>query len=750
MAMRYFARVLTAMILLVTFVCSISELPGCGPFFAEAVFTEKVVPPLPDYYRGRLGVLQPTFAHKYLFVAYRYLTGRPLREEELAAMSEEPESSRLYSGGGSPAVREWIEARSRIRELSPQKEILIFRSGRYMGEWRSFLNCSEDAFRTAASTLGERIKLLGVGHPGIKSWAVAQDIVFSNCSGGAAIPNAAEADLPQILKYDRAYQIAAAHFYSENYDTAAEMFRAIAADSSSQWSRIAPYLVARCLVRKATVPQKHADFDRHVLMEAEQELLAIQKDKKRAAQHAMAGRLQAFVQIRLHPLDHIRTLAERLQKPAGGSDFGQNLADYQYLMDNFNAEAGFTPESARRTNEMTDWILSLPSTDPAHSVESWRATGGLPWLLASLSQLHAGGPDAPAVMDAARKLPKDSPAFATARYHRIRLLMELLKENEARAELDELLPGFRASLPNSSLNLFLVQRLQLARSLDEFLEFAPRIPQALSWDYFPYPELEAYRRGNVPMFDRDSVQVLNSGLPLSYLHHAAQSKLQQVLRNQLICAVWTRAILIADPAVSRSLAAELERVSPDLGPDLRTWREATDAESKQFAAAMLLLHFPGMTPYLQSGVPARVKLTGIDSFRQNWWCGFNAKGELGVPIRYYYPFGFRDHRPPEPAKFPAFLTESDKAEFMLEWKKLKDLPTAPDYFGKVVLPWSAKHPGDERVPEALYLVVKSTRFGCTDSETGRYSRSAFRLLHSKYPNSPWAKSTPYWYGSSPR
>jgi|WetSurMetagenome_2_1015567.scaffolds.fasta_scaffold828404_1 hypothetical protein len=73
------------------------------------------------------------------------------------------------------------------------------------------------------------------------------------------------------------------------------------------------------------------------------------------------------------------------------------------------------------------------------------------------------------------------------------------------------------------------------------------------------------------------------------------------------------------------------------------------------------------------------------------------------------------------------------------------VPTAPDYFGKIVIPWAKKHPADSRAPEALHLTVKATRFGRTDSESGKLSREAFQLLHSKYANTEWAKKTPYWY-----
>jgi hypothetical protein len=68
------------------------------------------------------------------------------------------------------------------------------------------------------------------------------------------------------------------------------------------------------------------------------------------------------------------------------------------------------------------------------------------------------------------------------------------------------------------------------------------------------------------------------------------------------------------------------------------------------------------------------------------------------------------------------------------------------YFAPAVLDWAKAHPDDPRVPEALHFFVRATRFGCVDKSIGPYSRRAFDLLHKKYPQSEWAKQTPYWFG----
>jgi hypothetical protein len=360
--------------------------------------------------------------------------------------------------------------------------------------------------------------------------------------------------------------------------------------------------------------------------------------------------------------------------------------------------------------------------------------------------VRAGDPELTAVMDAAGNLLKESPAYHTAQYHRIRLMIESKRPDEARAALDGILPGFRTTLQNSSLNLFLSQRLALARNFDEFLAFAPRIPQVAVGTLDP--ALEEYTRPETPLFDADSAGILNRGLPLRFFSKAAKSKLPLHLRKQLIRVAWVRAVLTGKVSAAMKLTNDLKQIYPELEKDVETWIEAGDAGAKQFALVMILLHFPGMSPYLQSGVPRRGTIAGINNSRENWWCGLDMAGSLDAPtgLRYNNSRNPQQREKPSvPEEFPAFLSNSEKSEFWAEWKKLADVPTAPDYFGKTVLSWAGKNPSDERVPEALHLVVKSTRFGCTDSDSGRYSRAAFRMLHSRYADTNWAKSTPYWY-----
>ena len=201
------------------------ELPGCGPFLPEAIFHLKVDPEAPkDFASGHLGILQPTYERLYQAIAYRYLSGVGLNTAEQQAISPGPLEAAVGSAPDEPrnpwlAVRNQVPGVQRIADIYPYREITK------EGMYGSYLNCNDDAFRTVAATL-QRWR----GKPGEADWIASQDLVFDDCSKGAAIPPASS--LPQ-LRADRAYQIASAKFYSEQYDAARQDFQTIASDASS-------------------------------------------------------------------------------------------------------------------------------------------------------------------------------------------------------------------------------------------------------------------------------------------------------------------------------------------------------------------------------------------------------------------------------------------------------------------------------------------------------------------------------------
>ena len=104
---------------------------------------------------------------------------------------------------------------------------------------------------------------------------------------------------------------------------------------------------------------------------------------------------------------------------------------------------------------------------------------------------------------------------------------------------------------------------------------------------------------------------------------------------------------------------------------------------------------------------------------------------------------FVDRDPDFP--FPEWLKGTQKNAANSEWRELSTIGTAPNYLTEQVVAYAKLQPQDPRVPQALHLAVRSTRYGCTNIETSKLSKSAFNLLHERYPQSEWSAKTKYYY-----
>src|SRR4051812_50084747 len=65
-----------------------SPTKACGPFSIDPIFVFHESPDLPfrEFARGRIGIIQPTFGRKTLVIAYRYLNGGMVLDEEQNAL----------------------------------------------------------------------------------------------------------------------------------------------------------------------------------------------------------------------------------------------------------------------------------------------------------------------------------------------------------------------------------------------------------------------------------------------------------------------------------------------------------------------------------------------------------------------------------------------------------------------------------------------------------------------------------------
>ena len=724
---------------------------ACGPFFSDAIFVFTKHPdfPLENFAAGKFGVINKSWARSYMVVVYRSLSGNPLSDREARAMKSLWDERLNNSSESSDDSwrQKWNEAR-KTAGAPEVKDIEVYRNREKPHEYESFLNCQPDAFVNAASLLNERVKLFGASSPQVNAWLAAQDAVFANCKEGKHIPEPAGSNDETLVRADRAYQTAAANFYSTNFDEATQQFEAIARDQQSPYRIIAPYMAARSVLRKGSFAEKEEE-GRPFLIDAENRLSAILKDNSLKLSHHAAGRLFNLARLRAHPEEKLHELARLIMKKDASEDVKQNVWDYTVLLDRYlevETNSGQLPASLK-SDDLTDWIMTFEGDIDAsdvHALERWRQTKSLPWLVAAMANANGKQPALNELLLAAAQVDHTASAYPTIAFHSVRLLKETNRLAEARTMLDKILANERPQLTASAVNEFLSQRMMLARNLEEFLQNAPRAPAGFSDNYdgreIPDDEKDAGQNANggKSFFAMDAANIFNKAMPVAMMKDSARSKILPAnLRRDVAQAAFVRAALLDDHEVAIQAAVSLEAELPELKEFLAAYKKALTPDARRFAAAFLSLKFPGLRPFVSNGVGRTTAVDDIDSYRDNYWCTEPPVPLGGAPSE-------DEQSKSRSVETPDFLSGS-KALADRQYASLQALGTAPNYLCRIAIEWAQKTPNDPRAPEALHLAVRSTRYGCTDKDTGRWSKAAFDFLHSRYPNTTWAKNTKYWF-----
>jgi hypothetical protein len=307
--------------------------------------------------------------------------------------------------------------------------------------------------------------------------------------------------------------------------------------------------------------------------------------------------------------------------------------------------------------------------------------------------------------------------------------------------------------------------------MDEFLKDAQRIPVRFFMEKdSPYSQVEdtsepaasggqgqpRESKSHHALFDADAAVVFNEMLPLlSWLQAMESPVLPAHLRLILSRAAWVRAVLLDKDENAMAVAASLKDRDPAANSYLSSYLNAKTRETRKFAAICAFLKYPGLRPYLPGGLGRTTPLEQIDDYRDNWWCALKCLRATGENCAHDFPNYFVDATamntsqrtlyPGNKMTWPAFISPADRETAGNERKTLASLGPAPNYLSNYVVSYAKGKSPDPNLAEALHLAVRSTRYGCTDKETAKYSKSAYEVLHKKYPQSPWAKKTPYWF-----
>lgn len=719
---------------------------GTAPYFVYSTHPDM---PLKKFAAGQLGILESTYARSYLLAAHRYLSGAPLSKEEqegIVALWDERINASDYSC--NPNTAEWIKLRATIPGASKVSEIDTERSvGKDSYEF--YCNAQSSSFATAVDSLKKMIAKYSVGSKEVKEWLDAQDKVFSNCGSPrysekappVAIPEALPAGSDPYLMKERNYQIAAANFYAQNFDQARKDFEAIAVDQDSRWNKTSGYLAVRAMIRKATLADK---LDLTLLKEAGDRIKVLHADSSYSAFKEDLTDLANFIAARVEPAEHLKRLVkEKIDK--------QNVNEITKTLDRIlepggdeSVEVSYekAPKDLKEI-EVVDWILDFQSSDDAssaHAVERWKNTHSTPWLVAAIMGADSESPALKELVAAARA-EKSKEAQWTLFYHANRLDIDSGKGDAVRTILDKMLSTPPTDIPAGALNKLKLQRLPLSRNLDELVKFGVQAPLAVCSNggtaEIPDEAQKIEETGKpevtTPQFTAELADVLANRLPVSMLRQiAANPKLPKDLKNNLAWTSWVRAVLIGDEAEAKLLGPIVKSLKPARAKFIDAYLSAATPEARKFAAVFLMLKYSSAEPNVTWG-PLNDDEYGDGS---GWWWS-------DAPIlKVEEPY---DSETPIEKFDPAFLTAAQKAQVTQQLAKLKKVEAAPNYFAHVVLAYAKAHPADPRVPEALHLGVKATRYGVTNDATKVLSKQMYQVLHSKYKANVWTKQTPYYY-----
>lgn len=759
---------------------------ACGPDFSPDVFVRKNRPDVPaEYVAGKLGLLQPSFARADLIVAYRYLTGGTLDPAEQKGWSPtysaqeslwSPDPSFLAENSHT-AVDQWMAARRQYpgapKDNIQQEKVTSTHSADGGVDQSYFTNCQDDAFTTAVATLKSREAAWGKASANLKNWLQAQDMVFANCAGGPVPPAAAPPGSPALLVSDRAYQIAAAHFYEMHLNRAHREFVAISKDKSSPWQPIAGYLAARTLVRQAfftgAAIGAPSGYNPDLMVAAAEELKAYLAAGPPPGMQKAAKAELALIDIRTYPTQRARQLSSLLTGPQNDPDYGQNLKDLLWFIskntpdglraqpddegnpndpksieeaDAARVKAYDATKSIRQISPLIDWTLTYESLDPAaanHALNMWQKTKTMPWLVAALALMPDNATPAPALMAAAADVPMSSSAWTTVSFHRVRLLLASGQTAQARAALSKALPYVVGQAYPSSINAFHGWAMRGAETLDQFLVYAPRtmlLNNSQAW--YADDQCRSIIKQNKKrhyncvavgpqQIDEDTAKLFNYQFPLPVWLVAAQSpSLPAHVRQAIAMDGWTRAVLLDD---KEHEAAFLLLLPSDL---------QTQAQNGSGLAPLLaLVGNPGLSPYLNGGTQRNYSYDFVESYSDNW-C-YDAKASV-------------------PGIEPTFLNATELKNGKEEAAALA--PVDESTLGRRVLDYVTANPKDPRAAEALYLILRMVRYGCASpispkdvqdmswepqsqkSEAVKLfelRKDASKLLRERYASSPWTK-----------
>ncbi|HEX8653900.1 MAG TPA: hypothetical protein VF693_01585 [Allosphingosinicella sp.] len=300
------------------------------------------------------------------------------------------------------------------------------------------------------------------------------------------------------------------------------------------------------------------------------------------------------------------------------------------------------------------------------------------------------------------------------------------------------------------------------------------------------PRGEAYYRTTVPMLlllaeDEDQLareiaaqpeggqELLNLLSTDALARLSAREELPRPIRARFARVAWTRLY-----ALRRRIPAGLDRQMRALNPEITAgWTSRPGARPGNRPLLLDVLRSPGLNIVIadhqrgsgdSAGYAEAPDLTRIDTFEHsdnNWWCAWQPqRHSLRAAAAMYDSFlapdeeRWNDRDPLAAAGAPAALGPLLGSSYLwrsraeAELRALAAIPSAPETLAYTAIAWRGSGSGAHQ-DEALALAVRATRYGCQrQGGHGAWSRAAHAVLHQRFPGSPAAVRTRWWFDCS--
>lgn len=698
---------------------------------------------------GNVGIVKPSAPAAVRYLDWRLLKGLDVGADAARALATP------CCGDWQDPTGVWLEARRQVPGL--EADYYWVSTERRGPDYTSIPTCFGDAFTTAAATLKARIAAHGAASPWVRAWVNAQHRVFEACSKEGVTLPPLDPGAPAWLRADRLYQQAALALYDGRLADAEATFAAIGRDPASPWQRLALYLQARTIQRAALTARNPVAFAR---ARAAIATLAAAPDGTYGKGELV--RMQQVLDYHEHPA----ALRDRLDRVLNAKTPTPHIAvqfkDYWSL----SARQPERPEAA-------DWIATLDTRNReegfAHATDRWQTTHRTAWLVAALGLARPDDAGVPPLLKAADRVAADDPAWLTARYHLLRLRIGRVPDATLRPQVDALLA--RRDLTPSDRNIFLSIRAQLATSLADFSAYALRQPYCRGGAAdcaAVAAEAQLGQRGQDWLGLGDDARMTIDRLPLAErLALGRSARLPAELRLDLALTNYVRAVLLRRDAAVNETARMLVTLLPQVKADWQRILRTPPGRAKRFAEIFVMTKIPSLRTDLADYARPHGNEPSFGGYWDDWFVQLPrgmAPATFPAAKAYYqgrwWDGGDRGMQedavdltcngrcgeafPARPAPFVKPLHAAARSE-RSAFRRAADLDrgkTGGTTLWEEALAYVAAHPRDPRAGEALYRLNRVGRWG---NNHNQLSKRAFRLLHARYPDTVWAKRSPYYY-----